>query len=900
MKLNNSILSFILCLLPVVPVSGYSQIAHATDTIAFLSVDSVFSIIEKKYHIRLFCEQELLTVNKLPLSVSDLKVEELFIKLEQILKCSYVTVDTSSFILMPLGSSTGSISTADGRIIIGDPKEYGRYKSATFTGVLLDGNTGDPLVGAVATIRDIKISTITDSKGQFTMNLPVGEYEVEFSYFNFNKSYQKIKLVSSGTASFNLIEKLVSLDEVIIHADKSGSNLYSTQMNLLNLDTKSIKTLPLSLGEKDLIKSLTLLPGIQSVGEFGSGFNVRGGSADQNLILLEDAPLFNSSHLFGLESVINPDGVSGVTLLKAGIPAQYGERASSITCIRFGDNPDKLQMKGGIGMLSSRLNMETPLKKGKADLLLGGRGSYSNWLLHKIPNTDLLNSNANFYDLQGLLTIKINLKNRLSLFAYYSGDNFTYDRTHNYSYSSSLGTFRWLHSFTNSLSSRLVSGYSLYNFSLVESDDLLPHDAYKIVSSIIYNSLKYNVSWVPGNKYSFDFGISGMLYRIRPGDKKVSGSQSTIIPVLIDREKGIESAAYISSDINITGNLSCETGLRYSSFALLGPSAQYKYNSDQSRSAAEVADTIQFRNNSLVKYYSGLEPRFSLRYTINKKSSVKMSFNIIHQYVNLISNTSVAIPSDIWKLSSPQTRPLIADQISAGYYRDIKQNSIETSIELYYKTLADIVEYKNGAQLLLNQNIETDLLSAYGRNYGIEVYVRKNSGKLTGWISYTRSSSFRYTTGTIKEDQINHNTDFPSYYDKPNYLNIVANYYITRRWHASASFCYSTGRPVTLPESKFQYGPDWLIIYSARNKYRLPDYHRLDISISCDESLRIKKKWKGTWNLSIINVYGRKNPYSSFYKKEIPVASNDYRSYSLYTLYIIGRPLPTLTYNFTF
>ena len=373
-----------------------------------------------------------------------------------------------------------------------------------------------------------------------------------------------------------------------------------------------------------------------------------------------------------------------------------------------------------------------------------------------------------------------------------------------------------------------------------------------------------------------------------------------MVPVIIDQEKGFELALYFSGNLNITKNLSGEIGIRYSAFFLLGPGTEFTYMADQSRSLHTITDTIHYGNNEVIKQYSGLEPRFSFRYTLTDYSSVKLSFNRINQYINLISNTSVAIPSDVWKLSSPQIKPLTADQIAIGYYQNFKKNSIEASLELYFKTLNNIVEYKNGAQILLNENIETDLLRAYGKNYGIELYVKKNSGRLTGWISYTLSKSIRHTSSSIREDQINHNNPFPSNYDKPNSLNIVANYNLSRRWHLGCSFSYSTGRPVTLPESKFEYGTDWLIIYSSRNKYRLPDYHRLDISISRDESLWLKKKWRGSWTFSIINVYGRKNSYSIYYKKEVPDFSNNYRSYSLYTMYIIGRPLPTLTYNFIF
>lgn len=900
MRYRNSFTFFIFCVVLACRVNGHAEFISVSDTVNYLSVDSFFRILEKKYEIRFYREDKVSTVQKLPQSLSDMPLEEALIKLEHILKCTFVTVDTTSYILMPV-KETGNLPVRDnGVLIIGNPDDYGKYKTAIFTGTLLDGKTGKPLIGAVANIKNLNIAETTDKDGKFTMNLPVGEHEVEFSYFNYARDSQKIKLVSNGSASFELIEKLFALNEVFVRAEKSESNVSHSQMSLMRLDAKSIKELPLSIGEKDIIRSMTLLPGIQSVGEFGSGFNVRGGSADQNLILLEDAPLFNSSHLFGLESVINPDGVSGLTLLKAGIPAQYGERASSVTNIRLGNNPQEMQVKGGIGLLSSRLNLETPVFNGKGDLLLGGRSSYSDWLLHEVPDVDLMNSDANFYDLNALFNLNIGPRDRITLFAYYSEDKFTYNKTDNYNYGSTLGTFRWSHTFNDKLSSKLLSSYSLYNYRFDEYDNLLPDDAYQISSSLQYNSLKYNMSWVPDEKYSFDFGLDGILYRSRPGDKEPFGSQSTAIPVIVDPEKGVEVAAYFSGNINITKNLSGEIGLRYSAFALLGPGTIYTYMAGQTRSISTITDTLQYNNNSIIKHYAGLEPRLSFRYTLNEYSSVKLSYNRINQYINLISNTSVAIPSDIWKLSSPQIKPLTADQIGIGYYRNFEQNSIETSFEFYYKTLNDIVEYKNGAQLLLNQNIETDLLEAYGYNYGIELYVKKNTGLLTGWISYTFSRSLRHTTSSIKDDQINSNMYFPSNYDKPNNLNIIANYHLTRRWHVSGSFSYSTGRPVTLPESKYQYEADWLVIYSSRNKYRLPDYHRLDISITRDESLKIKKKWKGSWTLSVINVYGRKNAYSSFYKKEVPGVSNDYRSYSLYTLYIIGRPLPTLTYNFTF
>jgi hypothetical protein len=881
-------------------VYGKPQLISGKDTLTSPQVDSLFNILEIKNGIRFFYEEEIIHGQKLPSSIFDLPLEEALNRLGQILKCGYVIVDSTSYVLMPLGVQINLPVKDNGLIIIGNPNDYGKYKRAIFTGTILDGKTGEPLTGAVAEIKKLNIAVSTDKNGKFILNLPVGEYEFELSYFNFNRSLERIKIVSDGAASFNLIEKLFALDEVIVRAEKSESNISYTQMSLMRLDSKSIRELPQFMGEKDIIRGMTLLPGIQSVGEFGTGFNVRGGSADQNLILVEDAPLFNSSHLFGFESVINPDVVSGLTILKAGIPAQYGERASSAMNISLGNNPQKMQVKGGIGLLSSRLNIETPLGKGKTDLLVGGRSSYSDWILHNLPDADLMNSNANFYDLNTLLNIKINQKNKITLFGYFSNDKFTYNIINHYDYSSLLGTFRWSHIFSNKLSSTLLSCYSLYNYNYTEYDTQLAVGAYKISSSLQYNSLKYNFSWNANTKYTFDFGFNGILYRSHPGDKKPFGSQSITVPVIIDQEKGAELAVYLSGNFNITENLSGEAGIRYSAFSLLGPGTEYTYMPFHSMSTNTRTDTIYYGNNSVIKWYSGLEPRLSLRYNLNDHSSVKLSYNRINQYINLISNTSVAIPSDIWKLSSPQVKPLTADQVAIGYYRNFKSNSVETSLELYFKTLNNIVEYKNGAQVLLNEKVETDLLRAYGQNFGIELYAKKNTGKLTGWVSYTLSKAYRHTSSSIADDQINKNNPFPSNYDKPNNLNIVASYHFTRRWRLAGSFSYSTGRPVTLPESKFKYGPDWLIIYSARNKYRLPDYHRLDISVSYDESLWLKKKWRGSWTFSIINVYGRKNPYSTYYKKEIPTTANNNRYYSLYTLYIIGRPLPTLTYNFIF
>ncbi len=698
-----------------------------------------------------------------------------------------------------------------------------------------------------------------------------------------------------------MYERAIKLGEVVIYSERAESNVSGTQMSIVKIDVKGIKELPVSIGGKDIIRSITLMPGVQTIGEFGTGFNVRGGSADQNLVLIEDVPIFNLSHLFGLISVVNSDGVSNVTLLKAGISAKYGERASSVMDIQLGPtNPDKTTVKGGIGIINSSLYLETPLVDNKINLLIGARSSYSNWLLHSIPDIDLMNSSAHFYDADALLSFNVNDRNKIDLFGYISNDRFGFAKTTDYKYTNLLGSLRWKHTFTNQFFFNLTAGISDYRFQVSESDTSKLWEAYRINSGVLYKNTKWNFSWLPNGNHSIDFGINAALYNIQPG--KLTGlSDSTIInPVQMLSEKALESAIYLTDNITLSPKLAIDVGVRYSLYTYLGPNKIYIYQPDLPRSRGSVIDSLMYGNNKSICRYSGLEPRVSLRITLSNNSSVKLSYNRIHQYVNLVSNTAVMAPTDVWKLSSPNLKPLTCDHFAVGYFKNFKNNMYETSLEVYYKSLTNAIEYKNGADLLLNPYLEADLTNVRGYNYGVELYVKKNTGRLTGWASYTFSRSLQQSHGVFTEDKINDNQIFPSNFDRPNNLILNANYHISKRWRFNGTFTYSTGRPVTLPELKFDYQGYQLLYYSDRNKYRLPDYHRLDVSMTLDESLKIRRKWKGSWTFSIINLYGRKNAYSVYYQKGAHMVSNEYRQYDTYMLYIIGRPLPMLTYSFTF
>lgn len=439
--------------------------------------------------------------------------------------------------------------------------------------------------------------------------------------------------------------------------------------------------------------------------------------------------MFNSSHMFGLSSAINSDGVNNVSLLKAGIPAKYGERASSVMDIRLGNNVDQVWVKGGIGLLNSRLNVELPLFDKKVYLLVGGRSTYSNWLLHAMPDGDLKKSSASFYDINTLLTVKLDARNSLSLFGYYSNDNFSFSKNSPYHYENALASVEYSHTFNEKLYSSLLLGFSLYNNDVSQSDSLKPKEAYKISSSILYNNAKLNFTWLPNDKHSVNFGMNAVLYQLQPGILSPLGSLSDVITQTTHKEKALESAAFISDNINFSPQMSAEIGLRLTQYAFLGPNNVFVFKNDAPRTTENIIDTLKYGNNRAIKWYTSLEPRLSFRYSLDDVSSVKFSYNRISQFINLISNTAVMSPTDVYKLSNPNLPPLVCNQFALGYFRNFKNNDYETSVEIYYKKLNNILEYRDGAQILLNNSLETDLINASGYNYGMEFYLKKNTGR---------------------------------------------------------------------------------------------------------------------------------------------------------------------------
>lgn len=789
----------------------------------------------------------------------------------------------------------------DNIITIGDPATYGRHNRAIITGRVLDGSTGDPLTGAVVYDEKTKAGVSTDAEGNFSIHLPVGEHMIRVSFVGFEEMVRRVNLLGDGSLDFEVFEKTLAIDEVTIRAKRAEENVARAQMGMITLDSKAIKELPGSYGETDIIKSISLMPGIQTMGEFGTGFHVRGGNSDQNLILIEDVPLFNSSHLFGLTSVVNPDMVNSATLIKAGIPAKYGERASAVMDIRLNNQHyERTGVSGGIGLINSRMLFEAPLIKEKLSFSLGGRASYSDWILREIPDTDLMNSSADFFDIGGTILFSPARNTNISVFGYHSYDGFRLAGTTDFLYTNSLGSIKWNSVFGDKTIMNINAGFSNYYYQVSEPEEINPFEAYELRNSVDYRNLKMNFIYYPTDMHAVEYGFNAAGYDINPGSIRPLGEESHVEDFNLDNEKAVEMSAYISDRITISPQLEAEAGLRYSHFLNIGPVRFFKYLPEKPMETENITDTISFGKNEIALSTGGLEPRINLRYSTGASSSVKVSYNRIHQYINLISNTSVMTPSDIWKLSDMHLHPLRADQYAIGYFINFSDNRIETSVEAYFKDLANITEYRNGAKLMMNETLETDLVNAGGYSYGLELYLNKLAGRLTGWASYTYSVTRLRTTGDFTETRINDNNYFPSNYDRPHNLVINANYNISRRWRLNATFAYNSGRPVTLPELSYSYGGQELVHYSDRNKYRMPDYHRLDIAINFGENLRKNIRGKGSWTLSLINVYGRKNTYSVFYQKDIPNEKNNFRHFSLYKMYIIGRPFPTITYNFNF
>jgi hypothetical protein len=814
---------------------------------------------------------------------------------------TYIFYQDDAVVIFPKVSDTRSrFNNETQLLIIGDPMNIGRYKNAKLEGRILDGKTGEPLVGAVVYDNKLQKGSTSDKDGIFGFDMPTGDHQLRFSFMGFQSTSFKIRLIEDGFEDFELFEESHNIGEVTVLGE--DSDLPRSQMSMVQMSSKELKQLPALMGEVDVLKGLTMLAGVQTVSELSSGFNVRGGNTDQNLILINGSPVFNSSHLFGFLSLINPDVVEDVRLFKGGMPAKFGERVASVMEVDFKEgNNETMQVYGGIGIINSRLTLDGPLTKDKKlTVVAGGRSSYTNWILQKIPDLNLSRSVTHFYDVSGKVTYKFNQHNKISIMGYNSNDEFSTSSQSVTKYGNLLGNLKLNTRFNEQLYGDLEISHSEYAYQLTDFANNKSGEAYNLNNKLIYSSAGYNFNWHPSTRHNAELGFKAINYKISPGEISPLNPVSVIENKRLNDEKAIEWAAYIGDEFEILPEFSVSLGLRYSHFSNIGTPLVYLYDQTQPMSPETAVESLHFEPNEVSKSYGGIEPRFSVNFDLDINTSLKFNYQRTNQYIFQLSNSAVISPAETWKAADYHLAPLISDQIAVGVENDSWFKQIDFSAEVYFKNLQNLIEYKNGAQLIMNENIETALVPTKGYSYGIELSAKKSFGRLTGYTSYVFSRTMRKTTSDFMEDNLWQGDYYASIYDKPHDFSLTTTYNISRRWKLSGNFVFISGRPVTLPEIKYTYAGESLVYYSDRNKYRMPPYNRLDLSITFDENLRKKRMWKGSWTFAIYNVYGRNNPYSVYYKKALPGMDNDYRRYSLYKLSVIGIPVPSLTYNFKF
>ncbi|MBN8577096.1 MAG: TonB-dependent receptor [Cytophagales bacterium] len=763
--------------------------------------------------------------------------------------------------------------------------------TATVAGYIRNSKSGESLVGATVMIEKPLIGAVTDGNGYYSITLPKGAHILKVNSLGMKGVGKSIVLHSDGRLSIDMEEDVLPLKEVIIESNRDETIL-GLQMGREKFDLKTMKQLPVVLGEVDIIKTVLTLPGVQTVGEGTVGFNVRGGATDQNLILFNEATIFNPSHLFGFFSAFNPDIVKGVELFKSGVPAEYGGRISSVLDITTREgNKRKWGGSGGISPITGRLALEGPILKDKLSLLVSSRSTYSDWLLSRIPSSAINKSAASFYDLNANINYEINSKNSLAITAYTSKDDFKLQSDTTYQYQNKVLGIKWKHIFNNRFFGSLSTNYSGYEYAIQSNAN--PINAFNLDYSIRQLQLKTDFNYFMSSKNSLSFGGGVLRYDLEPGNYQPLGNESIVTPDKLGSEQALENFVYAGSQWEVNPKLLIYGGLRYSFFTNLGPHSVYQYAPGASRDVTNIIDTLTFTKGKKIASYNGPEYRISARYNYSRTASFKLSYNRHRQYLQMLSNTTAIAPTDVWKLSDSYIKPLIGDQVSLGFYQNYNKRSIEISVEAYYKWMQNFLDYKGGAELIQNHHIETDVLNAAGKAYGFEFLIKRTAGKLNGWLSYTYSRSLLQTKGATSVETINRGTVYPSNYDKPHAANFISNYRFNRRINMSLNIIYSTGRPITLPIAKYVIDGAERLIYSDRNQFRVPDYFRTDFSMNIEGNHKTKKVAHGFLSISVYNLTGRRNAYSVYFNSEEGVIKG-------YQLSIFGSPIPTITYNFKF
>ncbi len=774
---------------------------------------------------------------------------------------------------------------------IGKETLEGQKRRYILSGYVRNAKTGRPIPDLSLIIRNRKVGTVTDENGFYEISVPVGENLFETKALGIESQQKRVLIYNDGQLDFTLNESIEQLDEVVVEADKT-KNVEEEITGSTTIESEETKDIPMVLGERNILSVATQLPGITNAGEGASGINVRGGKTDQNLFLLDEGVVYNPTHFFGIFQALNPFATKGVDIYKGNVPAEYGGRLSSVFDITTIDgNTEKFSGEASIGPVTGNLMLEIPIVKDKSSLVIGGRGAYSDWILRSLDEESLSNSSASFYDVVANYTHKINENNQIKATGYYSDDSFSITSDSLFGYNNRMLSVNWNHKFNEKNSGALAVSNSKYAFDI--GFDGQANNDFLLGYSVEETEAKLKFKYVMNDTHTFDYGVAAKLYNVNPGFIRPTGSESIISPFEVPEDRALEGAIYLSDNITLGDKVGLSAGIRYSYYTALGPSTQRVYTDGQPRNQATLIGSSEFDDNETVETYGGPEFRVSGRYSFTPDFSLKAGFNSMYQYIHTLSNTTTVSPIDTWKLSDSNIRPQRSNQFSLGLFKNFKDDLYELSVEGYYKTAEDVLDFKTGAQLLLNENIEQEVLQGEGQAYGVEFLLRKNSGKLNGWLGYTYSRSLIKFASDFTEERINGGEFFPSNYDKPHDVSLVANYKFTTRYSASLNFSYQTGRPVTYPIGQYNFNNSEYVFYSNRNEFRIPDYYRLDIGINIEGNHRIKKFAHSFWNISVYNVLGRANPYSVFFVSE----GGEVKAFKSS---IFSIPIPSITYNFKF
>mgnify|MGYP000957529348 FL=1 len=767
----------------------------------------------------------------------------------------------------------------------------------TISGIVTDARNGETLFGASVYLKTTSIGVLTNEYGFYSISAPKGTYTLVISYLGYDNVINEIELKSDQKLDFELIENSTQLKEVLITSSESEEvSIKKPQMSVLKLNTTTIKQVPVVLGEVDILKTILMLPGVTNNGEGSSGFNVRGGAVDQNLVLLDEAIIYNTSHVFGFFSVFNADAIKDIKLYKGGIPAKFGGRVSSVLDVRQKDgNSKEFKLSGGVGLISSRLAIEAPLFKEKGSFIIAGRGSYAHLFL-KAANEDY---SVNFYDLNLKGNYSLNENNKLYLSGYFGRDDMNFTDSFENSYGNLSGNLRWNHIFNDKLFSNLSLIYSKYDYEFV-----INIFEFNWTSSIENYNLKYDFSYYASEAVKINFGANVISYNFNPGEIIPTSETSSVNYLILNQKRAFESSIYLSAEHKLTNKLSAEYGLRWSYFNRLGGQTMANYVNNQPvvyneklgvYETGEISSETDYGKSENIATFNNFEPRLALAYELNESSSVKGGFSRTAQYIHLLSNTTNVTPLDVWTPSGKYIKPQLSNQYAVGFFKNFKDNLFSMEIEAYYKTIENRIDYIDGANLIANNYIEGEILNGESQAYGLEFLLRKTVGKLTGWFAYTLSKTEQRTLGgNAGGPGINKGNWYNSSYDRVHDFSITAAYNLTEKWTFGANFVFQTGRPVTYPNGQYVYEGLSIASYSDRNSNRLPSYNRLDVSATYVPNKRPEKQWKGEWVFGIYNVYNRKNAASISFGQNLETGANEATRTAIFGI------VPSATYNFKF